>query len=144
MHSTTFSSDQVIGRADTVDKMCREGWLSQGWLLQSWLGGWRTEAARRNGKNWVCSAWRRESLQGDLTAAYKSLMGGWREDVVRLFLEVRSNGMERQQAQTGTWQTPIRYKETFLPRGTDCPQRLWTPQASRPSGPDCAWPGETW
>lgn len=140
MHSTPFSSDQAIGRTDTADETCR---AVKAGSHRGALGGWRTGSARRNGKNWVCSAWRRQGLQGDLTAAYKSLMGAWREDVVGLFLEVHCNGM-RGNRHSGIGKTPIRYRETFLPRGKGCPQRLWTPWPSRCSGPDCTWLGETW
>lgn len=107
--------------------MCHGGWLSRGWLLRCWLGGWRTGSTRRNGKNCVCSAWRRESLREDLTAACKSLMGGWREDVVRLFLEVNSNGARgnRHRLEHSKLQLDIKklfyQEEQVAPRGCGLP-----------------------
>jgi len=106
MHSTTFSAAKVPGRTDCSVR----NWLELRRAVKagfhgadSCRAGWGPEDGTCSEKpnNWVCSAWRRESLWGRLTAAHKSLIGGWREDVVTLLGGVQQWG-ERQQTQTGT------------------------------------------
>jgi len=62
---------------------------------QRWSEGWSTPPMKKGWRSWACSAWRKGSRSGDLTAAFQHLKAAYKKERDELFTQADSDRTSR-------------------------------------------------